>query len=751
MIRKTVLLLCACEAFLWAGKVVTTQNGEVITTPRSSATPTRLLFAFASTQAGFDTEITISNTSQDTSGSVPQAGTCTLNFYGANAPGASTSASIAAGKQLVFNLSQGGGGIPAAPSFWGYIVASCGFPLGRGTAKVFTAKVFAAGKLGYSNDAQVLTTPRSTANPQYLLFPYVTNQSGYDTFIGISNTSSDPFGTTHTSGSCTLWFYGANAPAAFLTPNVPAGALFTTMASNIAANFQGYVIAGCNFADAAGMAFESDLGTEILARSETPELLTLPRGSAARPLLFSSVTNQNGMDTGILIANTTMDPFGTTPASGSCTLNFYGANAPSSFVTPNIPAGTVYGAMASNIAPNFQGYVIASCPFPLSRGWAFLTPLGVTGDGDSETPEIITTPRSATPAPLLFTAATNRNGSDTNITISNTSQDPFGTSQLSGTCTISYFGDVLGGGNVPSPQISGLILAGSQLSFSLSQGNPAQGIAATPGFRGYVMAACNFPLARGLATVRSTPASKAGVFRSGFFWLLDADGNQQLNSPPDKVFAFGGIPGDIPITGDWNGSGTTKVGVYRSSNGLFILDYDGDGQFTAADKVYSLGVGTQPGDIPVVGDWNGDGTSKIGIFRQGFFWILDTNGNGTFDAGDQAFAYGGVAGDVPVVGDWNGNGTSKVGVFRAGFLWILDTNGSHAIDAGDQIFPFGGIPGDVPVVGDWNGDGTSKVGVFRMGFFWVLDINGNQVFDAGTDQAFAFGGMGGDIPVVGKW
>jgi hypothetical protein len=243
-----------------------------------------------------------------------------------------------------------------------------------------------------------------------------------------------------------------------------------------------------------------------------------------------------------------------------------------------------------------------------------------------------------------------------------------------------------------------------------------------------------------------------GIFRSGFFWLLDVDGNQQFNSPPDRAFAFGGIAGDIPITGDWSGSGTTKVGVYRSSNGLFLLDYDGDGQFTSADKVYNLGVGTQPGDIPVVGDWNGDGRTKVGLFRQGFFWILDTNGNGVFEQGtDAAFAFGGVAGDVPIVGDWNGSGTSKVGVFRAGFLWVLDTNGNHAVDSGDQVFPFGGITGDVPVVGDWNGDGRTKVGVFRMGFFWVLDTNGNQVFDSGTDQAFAFGGITGDKPVVGKW
>jgi hypothetical protein len=251
-----------------------------------------------------------------------------------------------------------------------------------------------------------------------------------------------------------------------------------------------------------------------------------------------------------------------------------------------------------------------------------------------------------------------------------------------------------------------------------------------------------------------------GVFRSGFFWLEDVDGDQQFNTPPDRAFAFGGVPGDIPISGDWNGSGTTKVGVYRPSNGLFILDYDGDGQFTAADKAYSLGIGTEAGDIPVVGDWNGDGKSKVGLFRQGFFWILDTNGNGTFEQGvDQTFAFGGVPGDVPVVGDWNGDGRSKLGLFRLGFFWILDYNGNGSIDnvngaGGDKAFAYGGIAGDVPIVGDWNGDGKSKVGVFRSGFFWVLDANGNYLFDGtapGQDFAFAFGGISGDKPVVGKW
>src|SRR5262249_7584281 len=37
----------------------------------------------------------------------------------------------------------------------------------------------------------------------------------------------------------------------------------------------------------------------------------------------------------------------------------------------------------------------------------------------------------------------------------------------------------------------------------------------------------------------STPRiSNVGIFRSGFFWLQDVDGNRQFNSPPDRAFAF---------------------------------------------------------------------------------------------------------------------------------------------------------------------------------------------------------------------
>jgi hypothetical protein len=91
-----------------------------------------------------------------------------------------------------------------------------------------------------------------------ILFPFVTNQAGYDTGLAIGATSSDPFGTSLQSGTCTLNFYGSGAPAAFVTPTVTAGTVYTALTSNIAAGFQGYMIAQCKFQYGHGFAFIKD-------------------------------------------------------------------------------------------------------------------------------------------------------------------------------------------------------------------------------------------------------------------------------------------------------------------------------------------------------------------------------------------------------------------------------------------------------------------------------------------------------------
>ncbi|MCD6208559.1 MAG: C39 family peptidase, partial [Methanosarcinales archaeon] len=122
-----------------------------------------------------------------------------------------------------------------------------------------------------------------------------------------------------------------------------------------------------------------------------------------------------------------------------------------------------------------------------------------------------------------------------------------------------------------------------------------------------------------------------------------------------------GISGDIPITGDWNGNGYDTIGVFRPSTAQFFLDYDNDG---VSDTNATFGV---IGDIPVAGDWDGDGDDNIGVFRQNhsdsgltmFFLDFDNSGSA-----DMSVAFG-EPDDLPVIGDWDGDGDDNIGVYRA--------------------------------------------------------------------------------------
>jgi hypothetical protein len=111
-------------------------------------------------------------------------------------------------------------------------------------------------------------------------------------------------------------------------------------------------------------------------------------------LLYPYVINTNGFDTGLAIANTTMDPFGTAAQVGTCALNFYGGSAPSAaFTTPSIASGTVYANLASTLAPGFSGYIIAVCNFQFAHGFAFVSDVGARNLAMGYLALILPTPR----------------------------------------------------------------------------------------------------------------------------------------------------------------------------------------------------------------------------------------------------------------------------------------------------------------------------------------------------------------------
>lgn len=94
-------------------------------------------------------------------------------------------------------------------------------------------------------------------------------------------------------------------------------------------------------------------------------------------LLFPYVTNINGFDTGMVLANTTTDVFGTAAQQGTCTINFYGApSATATYTTPNVASGSIYSSLASQLDAGFNGFAIAVCNFQFAHGFAFISDVG---------------------------------------------------------------------------------------------------------------------------------------------------------------------------------------------------------------------------------------------------------------------------------------------------------------------------------------------------------------------------------------
>ena len=139
-----------------------------------------------------------------------------------------------------------------------------------------------SGAAGPTGSGVNLACPGDPPNMTNLLFTFLTNQTGFDTGVAISNTGADPFGTIGKAGTCRVSFFGSGAPSLFTTSNVTPGSQVVFLASSVAPNFQGYAIAQCNFPFAHGFAFVSDLGARNLAMGYLP--LVVCSNRAASPV-----------------------------------------------------------------------------------------------------------------------------------------------------------------------------------------------------------------------------------------------------------------------------------------------------------------------------------------------------------------------------------------------------------------------------------------------------------------------------------
>lgn len=202
----------------------------------------------------------------------------------------------------------------------------------------------------------------------------------------------------------------------------------------------------------------------------------------------------------------------------------------------------------------------------------------------------------------------------------------------------------------------------------------------------------------------TTCDSIVAIDDGGLWGLFD-----QIEYPPSVDSFYFGDPGDVPFMGDWNGDGVATPGLYRQSDGyVYVRDTNTQG---IADTEFFFG---NPGDVPLVGDFDGDGRDSVSIWRssEARIYVINELGEDGKGLGAAEFFYDfGNPGDVTFVGDFDGDGIDTIGLYRqsTGFVYFRNTLTSGPAD---EEFFFGD-PGDEILVGDWDGDGDDTVGVFR--------------------------------------
>ncbi len=244
-----------------------------------------------------------------------------------------------------------------------------------------------------------------------------------------------------------------------------------------------------------------------------------------------------------------------------------------------------------------------------------------------------------------------------------------------------------------------------------------------------------FPAAAGAASPSSDPATVAVVDPTqGLWYLRDAHGGT-------TAFFFGN-PGDSPFMGDWDCDGVDTPGLYRRTDGfVYLRNSNTQG---VADVEFFFG---NPGDVPVPGDFDGDGCDTVSIYRpaEARFYVIDRLGAGNqgLGAADEIVTFGN-PGDSPVVGDFDADGVDELGLHRpaVGLFYYKDAE-RRVPTAAQFVF---GDPGDALVAGDWDGDGTETVGAFRFGTFLLK--NANAAGDAEVSFPYGAAFM---LPVAGRF
>lgn len=190
---------------------------------------------------------------------------------------------------------------------------------------------------------------------------------------------------------------------------------------------------------------------------------------------------------------------------------------------------------------------------------------------------------------------------------------------------------------------------------------------------------------------------------------------------------------DVPLAGDWDGDGAAEVAVFRRDVGAGTFE-----RYSPEQGLPPVRLG-RASDLPLTGDWDGDGVTDLGVRRQAARQFLLRTADGLV-----AHTRIGRLRDLPVTGDWDGNGATDIGLWRP-----ADTRFRLLRADGTLEVVRLGTRSSQPVTGDWDGNGTTDLGVFdaATATFTLRTV----AADGQVRLASVLLGSGTDLPVTGDW
>jgi hypothetical protein len=204
-----------------------------------------------------------------------------------------------------------------------------------------------------------------------------------------------------------------------------------------------------------------------------------------------------------------------------------------------------------------------------------------------------------------------------------------------------------------------------------------------------------------------------------------------------KWHDFFAISGEVPAIGDVNGDGRDDIITFTRNSlaDVYVALSTGTGFGTSVKWHDFFGLA---GETPGVGDVNGDGKADLVVFSQGTLadvYVALSTGTG-FGGSVKWHDFFATAGESPRIGDFNGDGKADIATFTtnaAADVYVATSNGAGFVGTTVKWNDFFGLAGEFPYTGDFTGDGKDDAIVFTKGTL-------NDVFVGASTGAGFLGG-----------